>query len=308
MSLAKALGYGENEKLLLINADDYGLCHSVNSGIQQLLLEQTVSSATIMVPCGWAREAALWSARHPQIDVGVHFTFTSEWDMYRWGPVNRKGSTSSLVTKENYFPKDSKTFELQADPEQVKEELIAQIEMAIAMGMKPSHADNHMGSMYGLATGRNFLPIVLDVCASYGLPFRLPRHLRQEQGQIAPPELAEQAKQLAMLADSKGVVILDYLIGLPFQLQDGETFDSLKADMQELLGRLQPGVTELIIHPSLVTDELKSFHFQPLKRGMELELFRDPEIKQTMKNEGIRMIRWRELQKLQRERTGYTPK
>lgn len=152
MSLAKALGYGENEKLLIINADDYGVCHSVNVGIQQLLLEQTVSSATIMMPCGWAREAALWSARHPQVDVGVHFTFTSEWDMYRWGPVNRKGSTSSLVTHENYFPKDSKTFELKADPEQVKEELIAQIEMALAMGMKPSHADNHMGSLYGLAT------------------------------------------------------------------------------------------------------------------------------------------------------------
>ncbi|WP_054024689.1 polysaccharide deacetylase family protein [Bacillus sp. FJAT-28004] len=305
MSLAKALGYGENEKLLIINADDYGVCHSVNIGIQQLLLEQTVSSATIMMPCGWAREAALWSARHPQIDVGVHFTFTSEWDMYRWGPVNRKGSTSSLVTHENYFPKDSKTFELQADPEQVKEELIAQIEMAIAMGMKPSHADNHMGSLYGLATGRNFLSIVLDVCASYGLPFRLPRNLRQNIGQVASPELEEQAKQLAMLADSKGVVILDYLIGLPFHLQDGETYDSLKASMQQVLEGLQSGVSEIIIHPSLVTDELNAFHMQPLKRGMELDLFRDPEIKKTMQSEGIRMIRWRELQKLQRDRTGF---
>jgi len=306
MSLAKALGYGENEKLLIINADDYGVCHSVNVGIQQLLLEQTVSSATIMMPCGWAREAALWSARHPQVDVGVHFTFTSEWDMYRWGPVNRKGSTSSLVTHENYFPKDSKTFELQADPAQVKDELIAQIEMALAMGMKPSHADNHMGSLYGLATGRNFLSIVLDVCASYGLPFRLPRNLRQNIGQVASPELEEQAKQLGMLADSKGVVILDYLIGLPFQLEEGETFDSLKASMQQVLEGLQPGVSEIIIHPSLVTDELNAFHMQPLKRGMELELFRDAEIKNTMQKENIRMIRWSELQKLQRARTGFT--
>lgn len=306
MSLAKALGYGENEKLLIINADDYGVCHSVNVGIQQLLLEQTVSSATIMMPCGWAREAALWSARHPQVDVGVHFTFTSEWDMYRWGPVNRKGSTSSLVTHENYFPKDSKTFELQADPEQVKEELIAQIEMALAMGMKPSHADNHMGSLYGLATGRNFLSIVLDVCASYGLPFRLPRNLRQNIGQVASPELEEQAKQLGMLADSKGVVILDYLIGLPFHLEEGETFDSLKASMQQVLEGLQPGVSEIIIHPSLVTDELNAFHMQPQKRGMEFELFRDAEIKNTLQKENIRMIRWSELQKLQRARTGFT--
>lgn len=306
MSLAKALGYGEKERLLLINADDFGLCHSVNSGIQQLLLDNIVSSATLMMPCGWAREAALWSARHPQIDVGIHLTFTSEWDFYRWGPVNRKGSTASLVTNEGYFPKDSKTFEQQADADQVRDELIAQIEMALAMGMKPTHADNHMGSLYGLATGRNFLPAVLDVCASYGLPFRLPRYLLQENGQIAPPELAEQAKQVAQLADTKGVVILDYLVGLPFQLQDGETFESLKTNMQLLLKGLHPGVTELIIHPSLVTDELNAFHGQPEKRGMELELFRDADIQQTLQEEGIRIIRWRELQKLQRDRSNYT--
>jgi chitin disaccharide deacetylase len=306
MSLAIALGYKENERLLLINADDFGLCHSVNEGIQQLLLEKTVNSATLMLPCGWASEAAKWSARHPQVDVGVHLTLTSEWAAYRWGPVNRKGGSASLVTEEGYFPKECLTFEKQADPEEVKAELIAQIEMALAMGMKPSHVDNHMGSLYGLATGRNFLPIVLDVCASYGLPFRLPRYLLQENGQIAPPELAKQAELLAQLADSKGVIILDYLVGLPFQLQAGETFATLKADMQQLLKGLRPGVTELIIHPSLVTDELRAFHEQPEKIGMELELFRDEEVKKTLEEEEIRLIRWSELQKLQRDRSGYS--
>jgi len=306
MSLASELGYGEHEKLLIINADDFGSCHSVNLGIQQLLTDKIVSSATLMMPCGWAREAALWSARHSQFDVGVHLTFTSEWDLYRWGPVNRHGITSSLVTNEGYFPKECKTFEKQADEQQVKAEMIAQIEMAIQMGMKPTHADNHMGSLYGLSTGRNFLSIVLDVCAAYGLPFRLPRNLRESNDQVAPPELAEQAKLLGLLADSKGVVILDYLVGLPFHLQDGETFDSFKTDMQQLLKRLKPGVTELIIHPSFVTEELRAFHGQPEKRGMELEMFRDADIQQTLQDEGIRLIRWRELQKLQRDRSGYT--
>ncbi|MBD2869772.1 polysaccharide deacetylase family protein [Paenibacillus arenilitoris] len=306
MSLAEALGYGEKDRLLIVNADDYGLCHSVNAGIQQLLLEGAVSSATIMMPCGWAREAALWSAQNPQVDVGVHFTFTSEWDNYRWGPVHRHGSTASLVAPDGYFPNGCADFEQQADPAQVREELVAQIEMALAAGMNPSHADNHMGSLYGLATGRNFLPVVLDVCASYGLPFRLPRYLPDEDGQVAPPELSEKAKQLAQLADSMGVVILDYLVGLPFGLQDGETYDSFKGSMKQLLAGLRPGVTELIIHPSLVTEELRAFHGQPLKRGMEFDLFRDDEIKQTVKQEGIRLIRWSELQKLQRGRAGYS--
>ena len=119
MSLAKALGYNEDERLLIVNADDYGLCHSVNQSIQQLLTEQAVSSATVMMPCAFGREAAKWSAAHPEFDVGVHLTFTSEWEPYKWGPVTSNGDVSSLVTKEGYFPTDTKTFEQQAKNEHV---------------------------------------------------------------------------------------------------------------------------------------------------------------------------------------------
>lgn len=302
MSLAKALGYGEHDKLLLINADDYGLCHSVNSAVQQLLLEGAVSSATLMLPCGWAREAALWSAAHLQYDVGIHLTMTSEWDAYKWGPVTNNEDVSSLVTDEGYFHKTSRGFEEHAEAGQVKRELISQIERALKLGMQPTHADNHMGSLYGLETGKHFMLEVLDVCASYGLPFRLPRYLFLENGGVAPKEMEEQARAIAALADSKGVVILDYLVGLPFQARESETYDSFKVDMKSLLGRLKPGVTELIIHPSHVTEELLAFHGQPAKRGMEFEIFRDEEIRAELDAQGIKLIRWRELQRLQRDR------
>ncbi|WP_168122633.1 polysaccharide deacetylase family protein [Paenibacillus sp. HB172176] len=302
MSLAKALGYDEFEKLLIINADDFGLCHSVNGAIQQLLTEHAVSSATIMMPCSFSRAAARWSASNPQYDVGVHLTFTSEWEPYKWGPVTANGDVSSLVTKEGYFPTGSKAFEEQAMKEHVKLELRNQIEQAISLGMTPTHADNHMGSLYGLQTGNHFLAETLEICAEYGLPFRLPRFLNMEKGQVAPKEMEEQAKQIAALADAKGVVILDYLIGLPFQLGAAETLDSFKADMLELLGSLKPGVSELIIHPSLVTDELRSFHMEPEKRGLEHALFLDSEFSTHIQKLGIRVIKWSELQKLQRDR------
>jgi len=304
MSLAQELGYRAEEKLLIVNGDDYGLCHSVNRGIQQLLSEGSISSATLMMPCGWAKEAAEWSKHNPQFDVGVHFTFTSEWDSYRWGPVNRAGRSESLVDDEGYFQRDCRSFESKAVSEQVYEELVAQVEMALKLGLNPTHADNHMGSLYGLETGRHFLGETLEVCASYGLPFRLPRYVLSEDGQVAPPEKAEQAKQLASFADSKGVVILDYLVGLPFPLQQGESYESLRADMQSLLRSLKPGVTEVIIHPSEVTEELEAFHREPAKRGMELQLFRDDIIKQTLAEEGIRIIHWHELQQVQRKRKG----
>ncbi|GKU79234.1 carbohydrate deacetylase [Paenibacillus sp. L3-i20] len=303
MSLAKALGYNENDRLLIVNADDYGLCHSVNESTQQLLKEEVISSATIMMPCAWARSGALWSAQNPQYDVGVHFTFTSEWEPYSWGPVTSNADVSSLVNEEGYFYKDSLGFEQHAEAEHVKIELVNQIEKALKLGMNPTHADNHMGSLYGLRTGKHFMVEVLDVCAAYGLPFRLPRYITIEEGQVAPPEMKEQVQAIANLADSKGVVILDYLIGLPFQLEDGQTYDSFKTNMKDLLGVLKPGVTELIIHPSLLTEEFQAFHREPAKRNMEHDIFRDPEIMNVLKDAGIKLIHWRELQKLQQERT-----
>lgn len=300
MNLAQRLGYAADDRLFIVNADDYGLCHSTNNAIQKLLTEGVVSSATIMMPCGWAREAALWSARHKHLDIGVHLTFTSEWDTLKWGPVNRSGPADSLVTEEGYFPKDVKTFERQAEPEQVRAELEAQVRMALQLGVRLTHADNHMGSLYGLQTGRHFLNETLEVCAKYGLPFRLPRNLLLENGQIAPAGLARQARKHAEEADEKGVVVLDYLLGLPFRADQDETFDMLKSQMIALLRNLHAGVSEIIIHPSLVTEELRAFHDSPLRRGMELELFRDRDIQETIRTEGLIPIRWRELQRLQR--------
>lgn len=301
MSLAQQLGYGEDEVLLIINADDYGLCRSVNESVQKLLAEGAVSSATLMAPCAWAREGAHWSANNPQWDVGVHLTFTSEWEPYKWGPVTTSGDVSALVTNEGYFPASAKEFEQQADGGQVRLELVSQIEKAIAFGMAPTHADNHMGSLYGLQTGRHFMAETLDVCASYGLPFRLPRYVTAEEGGVAPPEMQEQAAAVAALADAKGVVILDYLVGLPFRRAEDETYDRFKADMKKLLASLKPGVTELIIHPSLPSEELNAFHAEPEKRVMEHDLFLDSDMKAFLKESGIRLIRWRELQQLQRQ-------
>lgn len=299
MSTARSLGYGDQDRLVILNADDFGLCHSSNETISRLLENGGVSSATLMLPCGWAREAALWSARHPELDVGIHWTMTSEWDAYKWGPVCRTAASDSLVTNEGYFPKDCKTFERQADSEQVKTELIAQVEMALSFGMRPTHADSHMGSLYGLETGRDFLTPVFEVCAAYGLPFRLPRHLLMETGQLAPPELAEIAKKRAEEAESYGVVVLDYLLGLPFAQQPNETYESYRAQFIQMLVSLRPGISEIVMHPVEPSPELHSFHTQAEKRGWELKLLEDPEVLKTMEEQQLIRIGWRELQQLQ---------
>lgn len=300
MSLAEKLGYAKEDRLLIINGDDFGLNYSVNAAVQQLLVNGSISSATLMLPCAWAREAALWSASNQQYDVGVHFTFTSEWENYKWGPVTRHSDVSSLVTNEGYFYDNCRNFEQSATPSQVSIELSSQLEMALNLGVKPTHADSHMGSLYGLETGRHFLLETLDVCAYYGLPFRLPRYVNPLQQHVVSQEYIESIKLLADLADQKGVVILDYLVGLPFELGKGETVDSFTDTLKEFVNHLQPGVTELIIHPSKPSIELETFHREPQKRVIEWEVMQRPQWHQHLQDQGIKLIHWHELQQLQR--------
>ncbi len=71
-------------KLVIVNADDLGSCHSANVGVYECLATGTVTSATLMVPCPWAREA---SSRYRGEDIGVHLTVNAEYELYRWGPI-----------------------------------------------------------------------------------------------------------------------------------------------------------------------------------------------------------------------------
>jgi hypothetical protein len=55
------LGYPDDARLLIINADDFGMCHAVNAAITRSLTDGVVRS-TLMVPCAWALHAMQWLA------------------------------------------------------------------------------------------------------------------------------------------------------------------------------------------------------------------------------------------------------
>src|SRR4051812_15001424 len=84
------LGYPDDARLLMINADDFGMCHSNNEAILEALLNGVVTSTTLMMPCPWSRYAIDILKAHPEIPFGVHLTLVSEFDGFRWGPLSSK--------------------------------------------------------------------------------------------------------------------------------------------------------------------------------------------------------------------------
>jgi predicted glycoside hydrolase/deacetylase ChbG (UPF0249 family) len=300
VNTAQRMGYGKEERLLIVNADDFGLCRSVNEGVAQLLSDNRISSTTIMMNSSWSADAvSLIQEVVPETDIGVHWTLTSEWPKYRWGSICRNRSTSTLTDKDGWFPGSVAEIEMHADPEEVRYELIAQTEAALKVGLVLTHADNHLGSLYGFHSGKDLLPIAFDVCARFGLPFRLPRRLLPVGGRTISTELLERAKIRVRQADDRGIVLPDYVIGPEYGLNAGETYEDVKAEGISLIRNLLPGITEWISHPSKLTDELRSFHGHCEKRELELIFWMDADVKKVLAEEQIRLIGWKPLQMLQ---------
>ena len=172
------------DRYLIINADDFGMCRGANLAVMELLKNEksALTSSTIMAPCAWAPEACRFAAENPELAIGVHLTLTSEWSKYRWAPVNAE-HTASLRDEEGYMWHESDQVEEHVDLDEVEGEIRAQIERCKRLGLtNPSHLDNHMGSLYGIETGRfELLELTLSLAGEYGLPFRFPGSFTEAQ-------------------------------------------------------------------------------------------------------------------------------
>src|SRR5580704_15532188 len=166
-SLAKRLGYARDAKLVIVHADDLGMTHSVNAASIKGLETGLVTSASIMVPCPWFPEMADYAKTHTDADFGLHLTLTSERVFYRWGPVAPRDKVPSLVDSNGYFHLNW-TEPTRIDAREVELELRAQIEKAMAMGVRPTHLDSHQYRLF--ENGKDIFQSALRVAHEYKLP------------------------------------------------------------------------------------------------------------------------------------------
>ncbi|WP_243229579.1 ChbG/HpnK family deacetylase [Microbacterium sp. CIAB417] len=299
--LTARLGLAPEARAVIINADDFGMCHAANTAITGLLERGQLDSTTVMVPCAWAPEALAFAAARTDLDIGVHLVLTSEWSDYRWRPLT--GSATSLTDAAGYFPVEVRAVEEHAHAADVAAEIAAQLQAALDAGADVTHLDNHMGSVYGLETGRDFLGEVFALAAAHGLPFRLPRIV---DGPELDPALQPVLDRAAAAADAAGIVIPDRLWTHPFALAgEGtdaeETYEQVRDGFLALLRAVPAGVTEIYLHPMVDDDELRAaVDFSAAKRGYELRLLTDPLVAATIADEGLMRIGWRALRDLQR--------
>lgn len=294
------------EKYLIINADDFGMCRAANLATIELFEKGGITSATIMPPCGWAPEAAKFAADNPQYGIGVHLTFTSEWTRYRWSPVN-SSNTDSLRDEYGYMYRSGKDIEKNCDLDEVEGEIRAQIERVRKFGLEPSHLDNHMGSIYGIETGRfELLNLIIDIASEYGLPFRFPTNFTDEQYDNKTIDIAAFSKDtivnlmnsIKSYADDRKVAMVDYLLPGEWNGPQKDSYENFKEYMYEFYKSFPDGITETYIHPSIESEELMGTSTVWLRRVWEHRLFADPATRQHIESLGIKLINYRDLKKM----------
>ena len=285
-SLVERLGYDKDATLLIINADDFGMCHSANMGTFKAFESGGISSATIMVTCPWFLEAARWLEKNPQYNVGLHTVLTSEWGIYKWGPVIGAAEVPSLCTNMGYFPAGVVELYLQGKPEDVEKELRAQIDRALKAKIDLTHLDAHMGAA-------QLNPLYLSIFAELGQEFQLPCRMPSRESldrEYGAGKFLDQFEEL-------GVICPDELLqGSAPNVAEVESF------WKKRLSNLQPGyVTEVFIHCADDSPEMKAFTSSQGIRFAETEFFSDPKTTQWIKDQGIIVISYRPLRDLQRK-------
>ena len=165
-SLAVRLGYSAQDKLLIVNGDDLGMSHAINTASVDAIEHGLMTSATIMVPCPWFPEIAAYAKANPYRDFGVHLTYTSEWDPYRWGPVSDRRDVPGLVTAEGYFAATTEAVLRARDADGARNRGARANQEGLSAGIDVTHLDSHMGALaaHWYNTGP---PSNLDVPAVY---------------------------------------------------------------------------------------------------------------------------------------------
>lgn len=286
--IAELCGFDPGSRLLILHADDFGMCHSVNRAIVAAFEAGAISSASVMVPCPGFSEAAAWCTLHPQYDVGVHSTLIGEWETYKWGPVSDGSHSSGLVDANGHFwPRNSL---LRASPGEIEDEIAAQVGVAKATGIYPTHLDSHMLSVahpeYILAyvkAGRKFaLPVLID-----------------EYWHARCPAQLEAADD----------VIVDNLLQAPSTL----SLESLEEYYISALRDLKPGLNELLLHPGFDDDELRSITgksraYGAAWRQCDFEVITGRPFKSALQENQIHVVDWRTIKSAVTRRTSSTPR
>ena len=275
--------------VLILHADDIGMCYEANQAAKSYLTEGHIQSAALMVPCPWYNEMADWYKEHPEYDLGLHLALTSEWKTYRWGPAAKPSTVPGLLDKDNYLWDDVMDVATHASAEEVERELRAQIDKALKSGPKPGHMDTHMGTLFARP---DYTQVYLKLAMEYQIP---------AMAINMSPQTIDKFRQQGYPLDDQMIQVLEAYT-LPklddfHSIESADTYEEKKQKFFTMVRGMNPGLNEVIFHPSVETEGLRKITGSWQQRIWEAKMFADPEVKRFLEIEKVEFTNWKEIMK-----------
>jgi predicted glycoside hydrolase/deacetylase ChbG (UPF0249 family) len=291
----RRLGFGPEDRVVIVHADDVGMCHAANVAFWEDQAFGVVTCGSVMMPCPWVPEMAAWCREHPGTDVGVHITLNSEWEGYRWGPLSTRDPKSGLVDKEGYMWSSVEDVHRHMDVDAAIAEMRTQIETALAMGIDVTHIDTHMGTvMMHSQLFRAYVQLAMEFRVPAMLP-RIPKERMSEWG-VAP----ELGQMLASTMDEIAVVGFPVLDGICAAMEGGDHLNVYR----RLFDSVPVGLTHLLLHPSVPGHDIEAITDSAPYRIADYQTFLCPELEEYVAGQGIHLIGYRRLRDLIRNEMG----
>ena len=281
------LGFGPSDRVVVVHADDIGMCQATLPALEGLLDTGLLSSAAVMVPCPWFPATAAFCRDHPDVDMGVHLTLTSEWDRYRWGPILSRDRAWGLLDAEGYFFRSTAEVFEHGDEVAAAAEIAAQVERAREAGIDITHIDSHMGSIFH----HKFLPAYLEVAFRQQVPPFFPAVDEEKKRATGVDERTlASGREIRRMLEDRGAPIFDDLRALPLN-HPGDQLDIAR----HLFDTLKPGLSMVLLHPAVDTPELRAITPDWQSRVANYEVCMRRELRDHVRNAGIEVIGYRAL-------------
>ena len=268
------LGFPPDARLLIVNADDFGMCQAVNEAIVGTLEAGIVRSTSLMVPCPAAAGATQFLAAHPEVPFGVHLTAISDSVTNRWRPLAAAETVPSLLDEAGYFYDFDHMpgFLARVRLDELEVEFRAQIEAVLALGLAPTHLDWHS---LRIRDRSDIFEVMLGLAGEYGLALRVANRSASE------------------LLQSQGLATPDH------DVLDSYLLDAVDkaARYAALLRDLPVGLSEWAVHPGLDSPELRAIEPGGAHiRQADFDFLTSQQAKDTIQKEGIVLLDQRALQ------------
>ena len=301
-NLAQKLGYKKNAKLLIIHGDDIGMSNSVTKASFDGFINSSINSGSVMVPCPWLLEVVDFFNNYPEFDLGLHITLTAEWKNYKWDGVTSSNQIPSLLNDKNHFYDNTTDVFFKANPDEVRKEIQAQIDLSRSIGLNPSHIDSHMGSLF---VKKELFKVYLEVAHQNKLISFVPPRTSDFFDQDFPkPDHVVQVDDFFMLypvsdrefvEKNVGKKQADNILVSEYNLE--EWIEKYSAKIESL----KPGLTVILVHLGYHDNELKAItvdhpEFGSYWRQLDYDALNSKQIKNIIKNNDIKLVTWKEIQ------------